>query len=645
MAELTIDSMVDMKNTPGRVGVALCGGGSRAMSAGLGQLRGLAHVRAENAAQGAPPLLGLTKAISAVSGGAWLSAPFIFLPDDVSDRAYLGTYVDDPGRLVRRRRPRRPIAEALDQLPQGYAGGGIGSPRFTVVGLALQAVLLKRFAKVPTHRLWQTMIGLNILKPYGLYRKQGKSFEPSTSFSYDAITHPRELVELNPDLADYPVHLVTAGQDRIRRPFWICNTSMFVNEPEAEGQQLVPVQSTPLFTGILSNPEGVDANGKVVGGGAVASFAFSSDFQKATDSIARVQIRRLFSLSDIVGLSSVAYAAGLEQQIDQWRNDHVPLAKVLMERDEEVEAWFEEHFESKLPQALHNLLHRPTLRNFIKKSGIGTRLGTKIDADLHAAIEEIHHFIPEEMYWPVADPGDGPSEEGGEELPPPVATRFADGGNLENTGVASLLTYSDVDRIIAFVNSPTMMETVDIGVLAPVDDQGEAKEIADTRILIDSQISVLFGYQAHREGLGYQLYVDAVPEEVPISERPFQVDQVFPAQDFPALMQGLWAASHGRQRPAIFEQTLETVENRTFGVRGGRKVRVLWFYLDKIQDWMDLLTDDVRGLMHEKGYESFPCFPTDQGLNATQINLLAHLTSWCVADPSNRAAFQRMYEP
>ena len=651
-AEQTIDSMVEMENTPGKVGIALCGGGSRAMSAGLGQLRGLAHIRGKGASPSSPPLLGLTKAMSVVSGGAWLTAPFVFLPEDVSDQAYLGTYVEDPGRLIRRRRPLYPIEETLDQLPDGYAGGGIGSPRFTVVGLALQAIMLKRFAKVATHRLWQTMIGLNILKPYGLYRKgKGKDFEPSTSFSLDAASHQRELVKLNPKLADYPVHLVAAGKGRIRRPFWICNTSMFVNEPEANGEQLVPVQSTPLFTGIVSDPDGVDANGKKVGGGKVASFAFSSRLlHHSGDSMAQVETPRLFSLSDIVGLSSVAYATGLEQKIDEWRNDHVPLAEVLLEQDEHVEEWFEEHFESKLPDALHNLLHKPKLREFLQKSGIGEKVGLKIDADLHAAIEEIQHFIPEEMYWPVGthksaqvNSGDLKSLSAGT-AKAPVATRFADGGNLENTGVASLLTYSDIHRIIAFVNSPTLMKTVDIGVLSPADAEGKSLEIADTRILIDSQISVLFGYQAHREGLGYQLYADANPEDIPAAERPFRVNQVFPSEDFPELVRGLWAASHGLQRPALFEQTLETVDNETFGIRGGRKVKVLWYYLDKTQDWLDQLSDNVRGLLDDKGYESFPCFPTSQGLDATQINLLAHLTSWCVADPSNRAAFQRMYE-
>ncbi len=650
LAERTIDSMVEMKNTPGKVGIALCGGGSRAMSAGLGQLRGLAHLRPKGAAADGPPLLGLTKGMSVVSGGAWLTAPFTFLPEDVSDQAYLGTYVEDPGRLIRRRRPMYPIEETLDQLPEGYAGGGIGSPRFTVVGLALQAVLLKRFAKVATHRLWQTMIGLNILKPYGLYRKN-KDFEPSSTFSLDSVSHRRELLELNPKLADYPVHLVTVGESRIRRPFWICNTSMFVNEPEANGEQLVPVQSTPLYTGILSRPDAVDANGKKVGGGAVASFAFSSDLLGTGDSMARVETPRLFSLSDIVGLSSVAYASGLEQKIDEWRNDHVPLAEVLMERDADVEAWFEEHFESKLPEALKNLLHKPKLREFLRKSGIGEKVGLKIDADLHAAIEEIQNFIPEEMYWPVAtdDPrlhgkeGKGEKGDAGVEKAP-VATRFADGGNLENTGVASLLTYSDIHRIIAFVNSPTLMKTVDVGVLSPADSEGKSQEIPDTRILIDSQISVLFGYRAHLEGVGYRLYADTDPADIPAAERPFQVNQVFPSGDFPELMRGLWAASHGLQRPALFEQTLETVDNETFGIRGGRKVRVLWYYLDKTQDWLDRLSDNVRGLLNEKGYENFPCFPTNQGLDATQINLLAHLTSWCVADPSNRAAFQRMYE-
>ena len=61
--------------TLGNVGVALSGGGSRALTAGMGQLRALNQLTSNGRT-----LLAQVKALSTVSGGAWLGVPFIYLP-------------------------------------------------------------------------------------------------------------------------------------------------------------------------------------------------------------------------------------------------------------------------------------------------------------------------------------------------------------------------------------------------------------------------------------------------------------------------------------------------------------------------------------------------------------------------------------
>ena len=68
-------------------------------------------------------------------------------------------------------------------------------------------------------------------------------------------------------------------------------------------------------------------------------------------------------------------------------------------------------------------------------------------------------------------------------------TRFADGGNLENTGIASLLAYDDIDSVIAFVNCPNPMKAGSHGVI----DQ-HSQEVPNTRVVVDGQIPPLFGY-------------------------------------------------------------------------------------------------------------------------------------------------------
>jgi hypothetical protein len=76
--------------TPGNVGVALSGGGSRALTAGMGQLRALNQLTMNGR-----PLLAQIKALSTVSGGAWLGVPFVYLPPgSPSDTAYLGPWIE-----------------------------------------------------------------------------------------------------------------------------------------------------------------------------------------------------------------------------------------------------------------------------------------------------------------------------------------------------------------------------------------------------------------------------------------------------------------------------------------------------------------------------------------------------------------------
>jgi hypothetical protein len=115
--------------TPGNVGVCLSGGGSRALTAGMGQLRALNKLTANGRS-----LLAQAKALSTVSGGSWLGVPFIYLPPgSSSDAAYLGPWIEDQSTLT---------PAILAQLPAGNAGVPISSPLFAPKLLAVQALLL-----------------------------------------------------------------------------------------------------------------------------------------------------------------------------------------------------------------------------------------------------------------------------------------------------------------------------------------------------------------------------------------------------------------------------------------------------------------------------------------------------------------------
>ena len=70
-------------------GVAFSGGGSRAMAAAQGQMRGLKYLG----------LMDKAICLSSVSGGTWAAAAYTYLPEEIEDDDFLGGVVMDPSRL------------------------------------------------------------------------------------------------------------------------------------------------------------------------------------------------------------------------------------------------------------------------------------------------------------------------------------------------------------------------------------------------------------------------------------------------------------------------------------------------------------------------------------------------------------------
>jgi hypothetical protein len=82
-----------------------------------------------------------------------------------------------------------------------------------------------------------------------------------------------------------------------------------------------------------------------------------------------------------------------------------------------------------------------------------------------------------------------------------------------STGVNALLSYRDIDAIIAFVNSPAALQPADgdLGQLSVGDELN-----IHTNILVDSQIPPLFGYQPYDEDTEtYVLYQGAADPVYP----------------------------------------------------------------------------------------------------------------------------------
>ncbi|MDQ2774930.1 MAG: hypothetical protein M3Y57_08430 [Acidobacteriota bacterium] len=245
-------------------------------------------------------------------------------------------------------------------------------------------------------------------------------------------------------------------------------------------------------------------------------------------------------------------------------------------------------------------------------------------ASLNLEFPVLSDMIPQYDYWPVA---------GAKPTSNPQTTQFADGGNLENTGVASMVAYSDVESVIAFINSSTALTAGGCGVSDP--DNGF---FAGTYVIVDESVPPLFGYQPYDTSTGYVLYASSGPK--PPAKPQFANNQVFNSDSFPAFLKGLWNASLSSSsqlatNPAIFsQQNLIVQANCSFGVTGGQTITVVWCYLSYAQSWTNLFSKnnavfgEIQSLVSET---KFPNYSTKQTqLTPTQINLLADFTGWSI---------------
>lgn len=620
-SQLSIDAFTGGSHpTPGNVGICLCGGGSRALSAGMGQLRALNHLCTADGKS----LLSQTKAVSTVSGGSWLGISFE-LQGHVSDEAFLNSYVN-PGDLT---------TDMIEQLPNGNIGEQV-TKDFSVVDIAAQALFYHLFAGTPADMLWQTVIGKHILAPYGLYKPTSKK-SPTQAYSYnhETVQNILNLPNQNPALSKVPFLTLSSNG---HRPYFICNTAMFVEGAEPENgdyQYLAPVQCTPFFTGIVGNPSGTDANGKKPGGGGVTSFGFNSVLDSVDSSSVTIAAQRPWSIMDSVGASSAAFAEILVNLFATWNGDSKQFLQDMQQRGGRalsfVQDDMEAHDSARASQWLTGLsrIDANSARGFDQIVGQGG-----IEGDLQDILSKLSlltEIVPKYNYWPVASAAPNPGIQ---------PTHFADGGNLENTGVASMLSYSDIDNVISFINSTTLLApaTSDAPPAVTVD---ETTGVITTKIVVDAQIPPLFGYQPYSKSDGTYIPYDE-GTDISKSNAWGIHNQVFPGTAFSDFLSGIWSAADGSQAPAIYKQQMPVVENEWFGVAARESVTCVWVYTSKVTDWENLLNKDVKAALN--GLNSFPDYGTlNTELTPTEINLLSSLSAWSVANDNNKSLFIDLY--
>ena len=378
-------------------------------------------------------------------------------------------------------------------------------------------------------------------------------------------------------------------------------------------------------------------------GGGVTAFAFNSELEKIQAKLVEISQDRQWALVDSVGVSSAFFAQKINEIFNDIRKDERLLEKYLDDYRDDINRLIRKLFPgSSLVDRLVGIFDRVFYRvdNVVDKV-------IEREGGFAKILNEIDDLVPEYRYWSVVDNQPGQLLKN---------DNFADGGNLENTGVASLLTYQDIDNLIAFVNTSTPMTAGNLGVF---DENGN--EIPNTRIIVDSQVPVLFGYQPHKLGEGYRLYKGSDAPDSP----EFQFNQVFESSAFADFLIKIWAASGNEsnpgsnQRPATCSQNLRVLENHWFGAkgRGGPgeaqgNINIAWYYNNASTDWVNSLNAEVQNLLGDPNvsgsypdFNDFPHYSTfSSHLTKQEINLLANYTAWAVADPSNSAVFTEMFQ-
>lgn len=289
---------------PPWVGVCFSGGGSRALSAEMGQLRGLASL-------GLLPEIGW---MSTVSGGTWAGTLFCWAPASIPDATLLGPIELDPAMLEWDSGPAGRNLSALDPHAIGSAATRLGLEE-----MLEQAVELYHHG-TPISEVWPRAIGRLVLEPFGL----GDS--PARYFTWTEAWRDRAVLAHNPGLSadDFVV-------TRPDRPYLITNSTLFYPPtppaatavPQRPGRGAAPwevgyeFETTPISAGIPppfphgGPPQPGQPASSDLGGGWIDPFAVGSVAPKTVGADGRFSVPTpptRFRLSDAAGLSSLAYA-------------------------------------------------------------------------------------------------------------------------------------------------------------------------------------------------------------------------------------------------------------------------------------------------------------------------------------------------
>ena len=278
--ELEHEQVSNRPNT----GICISGGGTRSASCAVGQLRALWHLG----------LLPSVRYLSAVSGGAWTSVPFNYLPDDWNDETFLGMVIP-PGDLTEGH------LRNLDRNSFVYA----------ISDSVVVDEFLSNAARLAGDETFSRAIGDLYLERFGL-----DSLRRLYSFNHRTV---EDALQRNVAARANDFYV-----QRVGRPYLIVGGTVLRTQNQAPLPDKVQIEMTPLYTGIFPVHEDAGANGQHIGGGYLESFAFDSDAPDrgpggSGDVTVRLGARRhRFTLSDVMGTTGAAPAEILNRLGFDW---------------------------------------------------------------------------------------------------------------------------------------------------------------------------------------------------------------------------------------------------------------------------------------------------------------------------------------
>jgi hypothetical protein len=261
------------------IGVSFSGGGFRAFTAAMGQMRGLNSLG----------LLNDIGCIAAVSGGSLFSGLFTYAPHDISSETLLGKVL----------LPQQLSVDNLVQIdPDCVASIIANMTNANFVEKSRQLSIAANFSDVvETNRTYSRIIGELVLQPFGL-----NNFDQF--FTLDG-TSWADVITRNPALEGYPVYLTRPNQ-----PYLVVPTSyLYPPGPEQVSRHF---EYTPLYSGSGQDFSNIDSQGRSVGGGYVESIAFDSynptTLPDTEDIVTVPTPYPLFSLTDLFGSSTSVFS-------------------------------------------------------------------------------------------------------------------------------------------------------------------------------------------------------------------------------------------------------------------------------------------------------------------------------------------------